>query len=90
MVLSEVSFGKGPKLGICCRKKGTFGNFDTFVVNSMNFIPLFPQLQFEYLFASTLRSLEVLFFENFRGLNKSWYSFIKQRAFCCFIDFVCF
>ena len=55
----------------------------------MNFIPLVPQLHFEYHIASALRSLGVLFFKNFGGLNKSWDSLVKQRAFLLFQGFLC-
>ena len=44
--LLKYIFGKGPKLGLCSRKLWKFGVFDTFVVNSMNFIPLFSQIAF--------------------------------------------
>ena len=55
----------------------------------MNLLPLFPQLHFEYLIASTLWSLEILFFENFRALNRSWDLFVKQRAFLLFHRILC-
>ena len=66
--LNEVKFRKGSKIGTMLSKTKNVRNFDTFAVNSMNFI---PQLRFEYLIVSTLRSLEVLIFKNFRGLNKN-------------------
>ena len=59
--LIEVNFRKGSKNGT--RRKQKFGTSDTFVVNSMNFIPLFSQSRFECNIASTFRSLEVLFFQ---------------------------
>ena len=43
--------------------------------------PTFPQFSFEYPIVSTVRSLEVLFFEIFRRVNKSWNYFVKQRVF---------
>ena len=55
----------------------------------MNFMPLFPQLHSAYLIASTLRSLEVLFFKNFRGLNKSRDSFVKRQTVLLFHVFLC-
>ena len=70
--------------------KINFGNFDTFVVNLMNFIPLFLQLRFESLIVSTLRSLEVLLFKIFRGLNKTGICFSNNVHFCCFMDFCMF
>ena len=69
--LIEVNFRKGSKIGTVLSKKRKFGIVETFVVSSMNFIPLFSQLHFEYLVVSTLRSLENLFFKNFRGLSNN-------------------
>ena len=48
-----------------------FGSFDTFVVNEMIFIPLFPQWRFEYVIVSMLSLLEVLLLKNVRGLHKN-------------------
>ena len=62
--LIEVNFGKVSKIGTTLSKR-KFGNFDTFVGNSINFMPLFPQLRFYYPIVSTLRSMEVFFIKKF-------------------------
>ena len=53
----------------------------------MNAIQIFHQLHLEYLIVSSLRSLDVLFLKNFHGWNRNRDSFVKQRAFCCFMGF---
>ena len=84
----EVNFRKGSKIGTMLSKLKKSRNLDTSVVNPMNFIPLFPQLRFECLIVSTLRSLDVPFLKNFRGLNKNGDQSFKQRAFLLFHGFL--
>ena len=53
--------------------------------------PIFPQLRFEYFIGSMLKSLEFLFFQNFRRFEQklrlvcqTTYFFVVSRIFGCF------
>ena len=84
--LIEVMFREGSKTGTMLSKKDNSETLTLFCkLDELH--QLFPQLRFDYLIVSTLRSLEVLFFKNDRGLNKSWDLFVK-RAFLLFQIFL--
>ena len=75
--LIKIIFGKG----LCSRKLGKIGDFDTFVVNLMKFIPLFlPNCKMNTLLCQRSGQWK-LFFKTFRGLNKNRDYFLKKTCF---------
>ena len=82
--LIEVNFRKESKIGTMLSKIKKVRKLRHFCCKLNELHPtFFLQLRLEYLIISTLRSLEVLFFNNFRDLNKNWDLFVKQRT--CFV-----